>query len=205
METVPTIAFVILVGVALMFALCWAFTLHSSEMLIYRNDQLMEELRAIDLAFQQLTQPDNSNWRVLMTPAMVNLQWEKAILYPAGYFSRQIQVAPSVVLPAGWKYGTALTTASQDGDVATFAPTDLYTLIDSPMFAGAHYRRVDIDPSGDKVHLNIVADEAKGLTATEDQLKLFENMVQQADRLFDRIQRGLLLALGEGNRVELAC
>lgn len=53
METVPTIAFVILVGVALMFALCWAFTLRSSEMLIYRNDQLMEELRAIDLAFQQ--------------------------------------------------------------------------------------------------------------------------------------------------------
>ena len=31
------------------------------------------------------------------------------------------------------------------GDVATFAPTDLYTLIDSPIFAGAHYRRVDID------------------------------------------------------------
>jgi len=119
-----------------------------------------------------------------MTPAMVNLQWEKAILYPAGYFSRQIQVAPSVVLPTGWKYGTALTTASQDGDVATFAPTDLYTLIDSPMFAGAHYRRVDIDPSGDRVHLNIVADEAKGLAATDDQLKLFENMVQQADRLF---------------------
>ena len=138
----------------------------------------------IDVQFQQLTQPDSSNWRVLMTPAMVNLQWEKAILYPAGYFSRQIQVAPSVVLPAGWKYGTALTTASQDGDLATFAPTDLYTLIDSPIFAGAHYRRVDIDPSGERVHLNILADEAKGLAATDDQLKLFENMVQQADRLF---------------------
>ncbi|WP_336977246.1 peptidase M61 [Brevundimonas nasdae] len=143
---------------------------------------------SIEVQFQQLTQPDASNWRVLMTPAMVNLQWEKAILYPAGYFSRQIQVAPSVVLPAGWKYGTALTTASQDGDVAKFAPTDLYTLIDSPIFAGAHYRRVDIDPSGapseSRVHLNILADEAKGLAATDDQLKLFENMVQQADRLF---------------------
>ncbi|WP_312598386.1 peptidase M61 [Brevundimonas sp.] len=143
---------------------------------------------SIEVVFQQLTQPDSSNWRVLMTPAMVNLQWEKAILYPAGYFSRQIQVAPSVVLPAGWKYGTALTTASQDGDVATFAPTDLYTLIDSPIFAGAHYRRVDIDPSGapseSRVHLNILADEAKGLAATDEQLKLFENMVQQADRLF---------------------
>jgi predicted metalloprotease with PDZ domain len=143
---------------------------------------------SIDVAFQQLTQPDSSNWRVLMTPAMVNLQWEKAILYPAGYYSRQIPVAASVVLPAGWKYGTALTTASRDGDVAAFETTDLYTLIDSPMFAGAHYRRVDIDPTGapseSRVHLNLLADEEKGLAATDDQLKLFEAMVQQADRLF---------------------
>ncbi|WAC58959.1 M61 family metallopeptidase [Brevundimonas sp. SL130] len=143
---------------------------------------------SIDVAFQQLTQPDSSNWRVLMAPAMVNLQWEKAILYPAGYYSRQIPVAASVVLPAGWKYGTALTTASRDGDVAAFETTDLYTLIDSPMFAGAHYRRVDIDPTGapseSRVHLNLLADEEKGLAATDDQLKLFEAMVQQADRLF---------------------
>ncbi|MFN7109760.1 MAG: peptidase M61, partial [Brevundimonas sp.] len=97
----------------------------------------------IEVAFQQLTQPDSSNWRVLMTPAMVNLQWEKAILYPAGYYSRQIPVAASVALPAGWNYGTALTTASRDSDVATFETTDLYTLIDSPIFAGAHYRRID--------------------------------------------------------------
>ncbi|WP_312688223.1 M61 family metallopeptidase, partial [Brevundimonas nasdae] len=139
---------------------------------------------SIDVAFQWLTQPDNSNWRVTMTPALVNLQWEKAILYPAGYYSRQIQVAPSIVLPSGWQYGTALATAARDGDVARFETTDLYTLIDSPVFAGAHYRRVDIDPTGDRVHLNILADEAKGLAATDDQIKLFKNMVQQADRLF---------------------
>lgn len=143
---------------------------------------------SIDVAFQWLTQPDNANWRVTMTPALVNLQWEKAILYPAGYYSRQIQVAPSIVLPAGWQYGTALSTAAREGDVARFETTDLYTLIDSPVFAGAHYRRVSIDPNGaanaSRVHLNILADDAKGLAATDEQLKLFENMVQQADRLF---------------------
>ena len=138
----------------------------------------------IEVQFQQLTQPDSSNWRVLMTQDMVNLQWEKAILYPAGYYSRQIQVAPSIVLPAGWKYGTALTTEARDGDVAAFETTDLYTLIDSPVFAGAHYRRIDIDPTGDQVHLNLLADEEKGLAAADDQLKLYENMVLQADRLF---------------------
>jgi len=139
---------------------------------------------SIDVAFQWLTQPDNANWRVTMTPAMVNLQWEKAILYPAGYYSRQIQVAPTVVMPEGWGYGTALTTTANAAGRATFETTDLYTLIDSPIFAGAHYRRIDIDPSGDRVHLNIVADEAANLAPTDDQLKLFENLVTQADRLF---------------------
>ncbi len=139
---------------------------------------------SIEVAFQQLTQPDNSNWRVLMTSSIVNLQWEKALLYPAGHFARQIQVAPTVRLPQGWNYGTALATASHEGDVATFETTDLYTLIDSPVFAGAHYRRIDIDPAGDAVHLNIVADEAANIAPTDDQLKLLENLVAQTDRLF---------------------
>ena len=138
----------------------------------------------IVVEFQWLTQPDSSQWRVVMTPAIVNMEWEKAILYPAGYFANQIPVAASIRLPDGWNYGTALTTTSFDDGVATFAPTDLYTLVDSPMFAGAHYRRIDIDPSGERVHLNIVADEAENIAPTADQLALYENLVTQADRLF---------------------
>jgi mevalonate kinase len=61
----------------------------------------------------------------------------------------------------GAGFGGGVWALVSNGDVAAFAPTDLYTLIDSPIFAGAHYRRVDIDPSGERVHLNILADEAK--------------------------------------------
>ena len=143
-----------------------------------------EGVAEIEVAFQWLTQPDNANWRVTMTPAIVNMQWEKALLYPAGYYSRQITVAPSIKLPEGWQYGTALETESFADGVATFKQTDLYTLIDSPMFAGANYRRIDIDPDGDAVHLNIVADKAANLAPTADQLKLYENLVGQTDRLF---------------------
>ena len=138
----------------------------------------------IEVAFQWLTQPDNAVWRVTMTPAIVNMQWEKAILYPAGYASNRITVAPSIKLPSGWGYGTALTTESYEGGVATFAPVDLYTLVDSPMFAGANYRRIDIDPTGEKVHLNIVADRPGNIAPTAEQLGFYENLVTQADRLF---------------------
>jgi predicted metalloprotease with PDZ domain len=138
----------------------------------------------IEAAFQWLTQSDNANWRVVMTPAMMNLQFEKALLYPAGYASTGIMFAPTVRLPEGWQYGVALETASFEDGLATFAPVDLYTLVDSPMFAGAHYRRIDIDPAGDDVHLNIVADTAANLAPTTEQLGYYEAMVTQADRLF---------------------
>lgn len=134
--------------------------------------------------FQWLTQPPGAAWRTVMTPQMVNLQWEKALLYPAGHDSRNIAFVASVRMPAGWNYGVALDTETFAGAIATFKQTDLYTLVDSPIFAGANYRRIDIDPSGDDVHLNIVADEASNIAATPEQLAKYEALVQQADRLF---------------------
>lgn len=138
----------------------------------------------IVVEFQWLTQPDSSNWRVVMTPEMVNLQWEKALLYPAGYRSTGITFAPSIRLPEGWKYGVALDTERYENGVATFRPTDLYSLIDSPLFGGAHFQRIEIDPRGEAVHLNIVADAAKNLAPTPEQIGKFENLVAQTDRLF---------------------
>ncbi|QTC92434.1 M61 family metallopeptidase [Brevundimonas goettingensis] len=143
-----------------------------------------EGVTEIEVSFQWLTQPDNANWRVTMTPSIVNMQWEKALLYPAGHYSRRITFAPSIQLPAGWGYGTALETESFENGLATFKPTDLYTLVDSPMYAGANHRRVDIDPTGDAVHMEIVADKAANLAITDEQIGLYQNMVTQADRLF---------------------
>lgn len=134
--------------------------------------------------FEWLTQPDSSQWRVVMTPQMVNLQWEKALLYPAGYHSSGITFDTSITLPQGWQYGVSLDTASYENGVARFKPVDLYNLIDSPLFGGAHFQRHDIDPKGDKVHLNIVADAEKHLKPTPQQIQWFEDLITQGDRLF---------------------
>ena len=138
----------------------------------------------IVVEFQWLTQPDNSQWRVVMTPQMLNLQWEKALLYPAGYHSTGITFAPSIKLPAGWNYGVALDTDSFENGVAKFKPVDLYNLIDSPLFGGANFNRVDIDPNSDKVHLNIVGDKADQVRPTAEQTAHYQNLITQADRLF---------------------
>ncbi|HYD27858.1 peptidase M61 [Brevundimonas sp.] len=140
---------------------------------------------SIEVAFEWLTQPSNAVWRVVMTPEMVNLQWEKALLYPAGYAHSRITFAPSVKLPAGWQQGSALEATGREGDVITFAPISLEHLADSPMFAGAHFRRVDLDPGGrSPVFLNMVADSAANLAATDEQIGKYRAMVDQADYLY---------------------
>jgi predicted metalloprotease with PDZ domain len=116
---------------------------------------------------------------------MLNIQWEKALLYPAGYYSRQITFKPTLKLPAGWNYGAGLDTVSFENGLATFAPITLDHLADSPVFAGQHYRQIDLDPGGrSPVRLNVVADTAKMLEASDEHIQLHRNLVQQADRLF---------------------
>ncbi|WP_428152465.1 M61 family metallopeptidase [Brevundimonas sp.] len=136
--------------------------------------------------FQHLSPTTEAQGRVTMTAEMLNIQWEKMLLYPAGRFHRNITMQASVTLPDGWEYGTALRPAAPaSGATTTFQPVTLDVLVDSPMFAGEHYRQIDLDPGGrSPVLLNIVADSESSIAPTDDQIGILRTLVQQADRLF---------------------
>jgi predicted metalloprotease with PDZ domain len=138
----------------------------------------------IDVSFQYLSgRTDNEGFEI--TDRMMDMEWSKMVLYPADYFSRDITFAPSVTLAHGWQLGTALETASQSGDVVTFRPVTLNNLVDSPIYAGLYFKRVDLNPGGDApVHLDIVADAPKYLEMTSEQLKVHRALVTQAVKLF---------------------
>jgi predicted metalloprotease with PDZ domain len=137
---------------------------------------------SVELDFQYLSARDGG---YEMTDRMLDLEWNKVALYPAGHFSRGITFAPSVTLPRGWQFGSALETASRAGDTTTFKPVPFNTLVDSPIYAGQYFKRVDLTPAGDApVHLDVVADAPKFLEMTPDQVKAHREMVAQAVRLF---------------------
>ena len=141
--------------------------------------------KALDIRFQFLSPTDKSMGRVVVTPDMLNLQWNAVALYPAGYFARQIMVEPSLRLPEGWQLGTALETASRDGDLVRFKPVDFDTLVDSPLFAGRYFRQIELDPGAPvPVRLNIVADRPGLLEALPDQIAVHRTLVQQAYKLY---------------------
>jgi predicted metalloprotease with PDZ domain len=140
---------------------------------------------ALDLDFEFTSALETNEGRVVMTPDMLNLQWTAFAIYPAGYFARQMTFEPSVRLPDGWQFATALETSSTSGSSISFKPVTLETLIDSPMFAGRYFKRVDLDPEGGvAVRLDIVADRPALLEAKPDQLEAHRALVQQAYRLF---------------------
>ena len=140
---------------------------------------------ALDAEFQYLSPVDSDEGRIVMTPEMLNLQWNAVVLYPAGYFTRQIMVEPGVRLPDNWQFATALETATSNGGLTNFKRVPLETLVDSPIFAGRYFKRVDLEASGGApVHLDIVADRADLLEMKPEQLAAHRGLVEQANELF---------------------
>ena len=144
-------------------------------------------VKQLDLAFQFLSPGDGGAFgaSASSTPKLVDMEFNQVAFYPAGHYTRQITIAPSVTLPVGWKFGSALEVASQSGATTTFKPVTFNNLVDSPLIAGAHFNRVDLDPGAKvPVHLNVVGDGADDVKLTDKQLAGQRAMVQQTLKLF---------------------
>ena len=137
---------------------------------------------SIDADFQYLS-PRRGGFEI--TDRMMDMEWSSMALYPAGHFSRGITFAPSVTLAHGWQLGTALETSSQSGDTTTFKPVTFNNLVDSPIYAGKYFKRIDLDPGAKApVHMSIVADAPKYLEIKPEQIKPFRNLVQQMYKMY---------------------
>lgn len=145
--------------------------------------ELPENARQVVARFIHASPLQPSEGRVTVTPEMLNLQWEKMSLYPAGHHVRRIPVRPGVVLPKGWTAATSLDGETRSANRWTWAETDYEELVDSPIFAGAHYRKFDL---GHDVSLDAVADSPELLELAPDNLSKLRQLVDQALYLFGR-------------------
>ena len=137
--------------------------------------------KAVTAKYIHTSPLQSSEGRVTMTQEMLNLQWEKMSLYPAGHYVRQIRVVPSVTIPQGWTAAVALDGLQQQGNKLTWAETSYEILVDSPIFAGKYFRKWDL---GQNVTLNVVADKPEQLTATEAQIAPHRHLVTEARLAF---------------------
>ena len=145
---------------------------------------------SIQADYQYLTPTDGSQGRVVMTPNMLNLQWNAVVLYPAGHYAHRIDYDASVTYPAGFTAASALDPAGGGGNgTATgtvhYATVPLDILVDSPVYAGRYFKQIDLAPGAKvPVRLNVVADAAKYLDARPEQVAQHRALVAQALKLY---------------------
>ncbi len=134
--------------------------------------------------FQQLTPVERSVGRITMTHDMFDLEWHGVVLYPAGYYSRDIQIEASLKVRDGWKIASALDPASTMGDTTTFKTVPFNTLQDSPAYAGRYFKRYSLSEQPVPVWLDVVGDRPDEVEAPPEAIAAHRALVAQAYKLY---------------------
>ncbi|SIN59969.1 Predicted metalloprotease, contains C-terminal PDZ domain [Parasphingorhabdus marina DSM 22363] len=141
-----------------------------------------EGVSEITARFQFVSATSPSHGRIVMAPSMLNLRWHQVSLYPAGHYVRQIAVEARAKYPDGWQAASAMRPNGEKEDgYVVYRKTDYDTLIDSPVFAGAHFRTFRLTR---RTHLNVVADAGKFLRVKRSHLAAHTKLVREAQALF---------------------
>jgi predicted metalloprotease with PDZ domain len=146
-----------------------------------------EGAATIDVSLDAITSSDSAGGGgPAASSNLLDLNWNAVVLYPQGADSDAVQFVPSIKLPAGWKFGTALVVAHLSGDEVEFAPVSLTALVDSPLIAGVHYRQIELNTSpGTPTHeMDVVADSEADLAMKPEDLAAYRKLVVETGALF---------------------
>ena len=116
---------------------------------------------------------------------MAVLEWNSVVMYPAHIPVKQIPISASLTVPAGWKFGSALTVAGQQGSDASFAPVSVEQLVDSPLIAGRYFREIPLAPEiTPKHYLDVAGDAPDDLDLKPEILASFSQLVRETGPLY---------------------
>lgn len=135
--------------------------------------------RTVDVSFQIVADEDR------LSADVVAVAWQHLLLYPAGWYARNIAVAPSVMLPTGLRAFSSLDVVHAEDGKLDFKPVSLERLLDAPVLAGRHTTRIPLAPDGPgSVTLDLVATQAGDLAIPSDRVGDLRRMVTQTRAVF---------------------
>ena len=118
-------------------------------------------------------------------PNLAVVSWNEVVLYPEGVAAAQVTVEPSMILPDGWRFATALAPASSDGGQVRFQPVSLEMLVDSPVLAGRYFKEVPLATEVTPKHfLDMAADGPEDLNVSATQIDQWSNLVRETGALY---------------------
>lgn len=138
--------------------------------------------QAIDAEFDVLM---NASGDVMSSHSLAIVNWNRALLYQDGIDSHRYFVKPSIVLPPGWDFATALRGATQIGNRIDFAVTPLNMLVDSPLDLGRYVRKWNLWQEGSAfVQLDAFADHPQDLDIPASLLRAYRRVPDEAFALY---------------------
>ncbi len=119
------------------------------------------------------------------TTQLAMLSWNQVVLYVPGKHSDDIPIVAKLKLPAGWHFGTALPVNSENNGEINFQQVPLTTLIDSPVLAGAHFRRIALTPEGPIQHyIDEVSDGDAALQMPAETIAAYKRLMAETGALY---------------------
>jgi predicted metalloprotease with PDZ domain len=110
------------------------------------------------------------------------LSWNTLLVYPAHTNAADVMVTPSITIPAGWKFGTALDAAATP---TSFKTVSLEQLIDSPVLAGRWFREIDLAPDiTPKHYLDLAGDGPEDIALSDEHIEQFSKLVRETGALY---------------------
>jgi predicted metalloprotease with PDZ domain len=113
------------------------------------------------------------------------LSWNTLLVYPDGTNASDVMFTPSITVPAGWQFGTALDKDGGSGLNTAFKTVSLEQLIDSPVLAGRYFREIALAPEiTPKHYLDMAADGPEELALSKDHIADFDRLVRETGALY---------------------
>jgi predicted metalloprotease with PDZ domain len=115
------------------------------------------------------------------------LSWNTVLVYPlngdiAHTNVSDIMVTPSIKIPDGWKFGTALDAAATP---TSFKTVSLEQLIDSPVLAGRWFREIDLAPEvSPKHYLDLAGDGPEDIALSQEHIDQFSKLIRETGSLY---------------------
>lgn len=135
--------------------------------------------RTIEVRFQIVNADDE------LSPDLVIVPWQKLILYPAGWYARNLTVAPTMVFPSGLNPVSSIASDDDGGGRTRFAPVSLETLLDAPVYAARYARQMSLSTQGQTtVSLGLLTRRPEDLAVIPVRIDELSRMVEQAGLAF---------------------
>ena len=127
----------------------------------------------------------NAPGDVMSTRSLTIVNWNRVLLYRDGVNSHDYSFKPSIVLPEGWEYATALRDPVRSGNRVDFAATPLEHLVDSPLDMGRFVKKWDLWKDGSSfVQFDVFADDPQDLDISPELLQAYRRLPAEAFAMY---------------------